>query len=112
MDPFPPLGRFVDIRGQKCGYSPGNTPSSDCPAEATWHIIWNLDLETGMACGPHMDLVRARYMFVDSHAIEPDCGMPGTLWDFDNKRCVYPDQPGTEAQAVLLTNSASDQSAP
>lgn len=91
MQPFAPLGRFVDYRDQKCGYSPGNTEATDCPVDATWHIMWNADRDTGMACDPHMDMVRARYVFVDSHRIVPDCGMPSALWDFDEKRCVYPD---------------------
>ncbi|MET8113761.1 hypothetical protein [Streptomyces prasinus] len=99
MDPFAPLGRFVDFRGQKCGYSPGDTPDADCPADATWHIMWNTDGEVGLACDLHMAEAR-RFVFVDSHRVGPDCAMPGTLWDLDNQRCVYPDEPTVESAAA------------
>ena len=102
MQPFAPLGRFVDYRDQKCGYSPGNTEATDCPVDATWHIMWNADRDTGMACDPHMDHVRACFVFVDSHRIGPDCGMPSALWDFDEKRCVYPDDPGHQTECASL----------
>ena len=92
MQPFAPLGRDVRLRGRKCGYSPGNAPATDCQDDATWHIAWDTNLENGFACDPHMDFVRTRYMFVDVHRIGPDCQMPGSHWDFDNKRCVVPDE--------------------
>lgn len=101
MQPFAPLGRIVDSRHRKCGHSPGDNPGTDCPADATWHIMWNTDSEVGLACDPHMEVAR-RYVFLDSHRIGPDCDMPGTLWDFDEKRCVYPDEPAAETAAAEL----------
>lgn len=103
MDPFAPLGRFVDYRGQKCGYSPGDTPGADCQVDATWHIMWNADCDAGMACDPHMDVVRGRFVFVDSHRIGPDCGMPSALWDLDSKRCLYPDDPADHVVTARIT---------
>lgn len=91
MDPFAPLGRDVRLRGRKCGYSPGDVPATDCPADATWHIAWDTDLENGLACDEHMAVARTRYVFADAHRVGPDCQMPGALWDFDNKRCTCPD---------------------
>ncbi|MBL3804546.1 hypothetical protein ICN76_008470, partial [Streptomyces sp. BRB081] len=34
------------------------------------------------------------------HRVGPECAMPGTAWDFDNKRCIYPDDL-TPTQALL-----------
>lgn len=100
-DPFAPLGRFVDNLARMCTYSPGDTPASDCGAPAIWHIMWTVEAEVSFACDPHMDQARARYVFVDSHRIGPDCGMPGALWDLDNHRCGYPDEPADAAVAEL-----------
>ena len=106
MEPFAPLGRTVSARGQKCGHSPGDTPATDCPTDATWHIMWNTDGEVGLACDPHMAEARRRFVFVDSHRVGPDCSMPGTLWDFDNQRCVYLDAPTVESAAAEQTANA------
>ena len=106
MDPFAPLGRYVEDRGQKCGYSPGDSSDTDCPADATWHIMWNAEAEVGFACDPHMAEARARFVFVGAHLIHPDCGMPGALWDLDANRCVYPDEPTAQAEAVQLPATA------
>lgn len=105
MDPFAPLGRFIDDHQQACNYSPGDTPSADCGADGTWHVMWNIAAEVSFACDPHMDLARSRFVFVDSHRIGPACGMPGALWDLGNKQCVHPDAPDLEA-AALVTSTA------
>lgn len=93
MRPFPPLGRRVAHRGQTCGYSPEDTEATDCTTDATWHIMWTPDGDAGFACEPHMAQARARFVFVDSHHVGPDCGMPGSRWDHDRKTCRYPDEP-------------------
>ena len=93
MSPFAPLGRDVAVRGQKCGYSTRDSTDTDCPADASRHILWNATTaDASFACDPHMTVARARFVFVDSHSLSPDCGMPNAAWDFDNKRCVYPDE--------------------
>lgn len=107
MQPFPPLGRFIDgSRSRRCGHSPGDTLSTDCPADATWHIMWNSGGEVSLACDRHMARAR-RFVFLDSHHIGPDCDMPGALWDLDNRRCVYPDEPETESVAVEMAAGPS-----
>jgi hypothetical protein len=98
-DPYAPLGRFIDNLEQRCTYSPGDTPAADCGAPATWHIMWNVDAEVSFACDPHMDKARRRFVFVDSHQLGPDCGMPGALWDLNEKRCVYQDESGAAVLA-------------
>lgn len=100
-DPFATLGREMDTSRQACTHSPGDLAANDCGVEATWHILWDTKLENGLACDQHMAVARARFMFVDSHRVEPACAMPGTAWDFDNKRCVYPNDPTlAEARAA------------
>ncbi|MFJ3507835.1 hypothetical protein [Streptomyces luteogriseus] len=94
MQPFVPLGRDLAHRGQKCSHSPSDTKATDCPNDATWHIMWTTDGDVGLSCTPHMDVAR-RFVFVDSHRVGPDCAMPGALWDLDGKRCVYPDESTT-----------------
>lgn len=106
MNPFPPLGRPVHARGQKCGHSPGDTPNTDCHHDATWHILWNAEADAALACDPHMAAARRRFVFVDSHRVGPDCSMPGALWDLDNQRCVYPDEPTKESAAAVQTANA------
>lgn len=106
MDPFAPLGRFINDQAQQCTYSPGDTPSADCGAPATWHILWNVDCEVSLACDQHMTVVHSRYVFVDSHRIGPDCAMPGALWDTAAKRCLYPDEPVSSTAAAELHTPA------
>lgn len=100
MQPFAPLGRDLAHRGQKCSHSPGDTEATDCPNDATWHIMWTTDGDVGLACDPHMAVARKRFAFVDSHRVSPDCGMPSARWDFENKRCFYPDEPAVEAASA------------
>lgn len=98
--PFAPLGREMDTSGQTCTYSPGDLAANDCGEKATWHIAWNPNLDNGLACDPHMAEARARFVFVDSHRVGSECAMPGTAWDFDNARCIYPDNPTPAEEQV------------
>ncbi|MFB7707942.1 hypothetical protein [Streptomyces sp. NPDC056105] len=103
--PFAPLGRY-DTRGQKCTYSPGDIPANDCQANATWHILWNATTaDASLACDPHMAQARARFVFVDTHRLSPDCGMPNAAWGFHNKRCYYLDD---TAEAAVIAGAAHD----
>jgi len=110
MDPFAPLGRFIDAPQRTCNYSPGDSPNTDCGANGTWHVMWNADAEVSFACDPHMAVARARFMFVGAHPVGPDCGMPGALWDLHENRCLYPDEQAdesTEAVAQLHAQGAA-----
>lgn len=100
MQPFAPLGRDLAHRGQTCSYSPGDTDATDCPDKATWHIMWTAEGDVGLACDPHMDVARRRFVFADSHRIGADCAMPGAFWDFDNRRCIVPDEPAAKNTAA------------
>ncbi|MFC7909039.1 hypothetical protein [Streptomyces nigra] len=100
MQPFAPLGRVVVSRGQKCGHSPGDTEATDCPDDATWHILWTPEGDAGLACDPHMAVARERFVFVDSHPVGSDCGRPGAHWSLHNQRCVLPDEPAAQSAAA------------
>lgn len=103
MQPFAPLGRSINDPDRTCIYSPGDTPANDCGTPATWHVMWNVEAEVSFACDPHMDVARHRFVFVDSHQLGPDCGMPSALWDLDENRCVYPDD-----QTVVVEHVVAD----
>lgn len=107
MQPFAPLGRNLDHRGQKCSYSPGDTDTTDCPADATWHILWTTQLDNGFACDPHMAVAREQFVFVDSHQVGPDCGTPGRVWHYTQKRCLRPDESSTRSAAFTLPEPAA-----
>lgn len=106
--PFIALGPETDTSGQTCTHASSDNPANLCGTPATWHIVWDLNLENGLACDPHMAEARARLVFVDRHHVGPDCSMPGVHWDFDNKRCVYPDDPAP-AEAAEQRDLESNQ---
>ena len=97
MNPFAPLGRFIDDPQRTCNYSPADSPSSDCGVDGTWHVMWNADAEVSFACDPHMAVARTRFVFVGAHPVGPDCGMPGALWDIEENRCRYPDETASKS---------------
>lgn len=82
----PSLGRFLNSASQRCGFSPDDTDATTCFEPATWHICWDTDIETGLACETHMPVAQ-KFAYLDRHDVGPDCDMPGASWDFDNKRC-------------------------
>lgn len=103
MDPFPPLGRTMEIGRRQCSYSPGDTPAHDCGEVATRHILWHPNGDNGLACDPHMAVARSHFVFADSHPVGPDCGMPGTEWSFDEKRCICSGEPATLVAACTAS---------
>lgn len=103
MNITPPIGRLVDDGQHRCGFSPGDTEETTCNAPATWHICWDADLENGLACDEHMAYAQ-QYAYLDRHPVVADCSMPGSMWDFDEKRCSFPgsDTPALASVAVSL----------
>ncbi|MCP9997955.1 hypothetical protein LUX34_23885 [Streptomyces werraensis] len=102
--PFASLGRTFDARGQRCTYSPADTPNTDCQVTATWHILWDHS-NASRACDQHMATARSSLVFDDSHPIGPGCDWPIPLWDRDQKRCIPPAGPDTEAEAAVAHNA-------
>lgn len=92
--PFVPKGETRFDSNQTCGYHP-RTAATDCGKPGTWHVMWDrAPHDNSITCDEHMDLIRARWVYDDRHPIVPDCTMPGALWDYREKRCVFPsDEP-------------------
>lgn len=58
-----------------------------CGQPGKWHIIWNADLDNGVACDEHVAFAR-KYAYVGCHTMLPDCFMPGGVWLADKDICV------------------------
>lgn len=103
MSITPPIGRIMDTSSQPCGFSPGDTEETTCTNRATWHICWDGSLENGLACDKHMAYAQ-QYAYLDRHPVVADCSMPGSMWDFDEKRCCFPggDTPALASVAASL----------
>lgn len=97
----PPIGRILDTSQQRCGFSPGDTDETTCNAPATWHIVWDVDLENGLACDQHMTCAQ-QYAYLDRHEVTPDCSIPGSMWDFDGRRCLVEGATDSDAAALAL----------
>ena len=84
-----------------CGYM-GSTPGQwACGNKATWHLwVVNDAIDDGsaLACDEHVAVARVAAVLVDEHAFGGCCGLPGTIWDFDN-HCCFVDFCGVEATA-------------
>lgn len=102
----PPIGRLIDASQQRCGFSPGDTDETTCNAPATWHICWGADMENGLACDDHMTYAQ-RYAYLDRHKVGPDCSMPGSMWDFDEQRCIVTGTGTSEPAAIALRASTA-----
>lgn len=97
----PPLGRLINDGQHRCGFSPRDTEADTCNAPATWHICWDANYETGLACDEHM-IYAQRYAYLDRHPVGADCSMPGSLWDFGGHRCLVEGTAGSESAGLAL----------
>ncbi|MET7687973.1 hypothetical protein ABZT06_08330 [Streptomyces sp. NPDC005483] len=89
MDPFVPKGEPRPGSTQTCGYKPSGA-SEDCGKPATWHVMWDVQLDNSLTCDDHMALIQQRWMYADRHPVTADCTMPGALWVFVNDKCEFP----------------------
>jgi hypothetical protein len=77
-----------------CGYGPAADPW--CSAEATRHFMWLDDASCAMACDEHAQWIRNHSAVdADEHAMGPECGMPGAIWQFgfeegEESWCIFP----------------------
>ena len=100
IDPFVPKGQPRTPGDQTCGYKPA-TASDYCGVRATWHVMWDGELDNSFTCDEHMELIQRRWMYEDRHPVVADCGMPGALWKYKDKRCEFPTTgPTSAANAV------------
>lgn len=101
MDPFVPKGEPRPGAAQTCGYKPAGVPE-DCGRPATWHVMWDGQLDNSLTCDEHMTLIQQRWMYADRHPITADCTMPGALWVFLNDRCEFPTEAQVHATEALV----------
>lgn len=79
-----------------CGYG---LDRALCSAPAIWHIFWlggDFDGHTSSTCAEHLEYINSRsHPAYDIHTHGPNCGMPGTHWQFpykdqDEGYCFFP----------------------
>jgi hypothetical protein len=102
-DPFMPKHRHtVRPAGYvQCSYTPTGDAALDCGRPATWHVLWDREMQTSLSCDEHMRLIEARWVFDDRHRVGSDCNMPGALWRFNAGRCEVPGSDGAFAAATV-----------
>lgn len=100
MDPFVPKGK-PRPGDQTCGYTEAG---EYCGQPATWHVLWDGDLDNSVTCDEHMMLIQRRWVYDDRHPVTADCTMPGALWMFRLKCCQFPSEAADQqaAEASLL----------
>jgi hypothetical protein len=86
-----------------CMYTGSRPGELECLQSAVVHIIGTDGQFEGyiglQACQRHADMARAAPgSFVMEHPFDGECGLPGTIWNFDENRCVLDDS-GVEPTA-------------
>lgn len=87
------LGPLIDTT-RVCSRRVSDDPHRTCDCPAIRHIEWPGDSVApggaeGWACPEHWEEVQRKgWPMVDSHAVGGVCGMPGTLWSYDEHRCI------------------------
>ena len=81
--------------------NPIECSSINCHRKPIIHIALGIGadgtLDVSQACGRCWhEYARHHFKREHIHAFQGCCGMPGTAWDWDNKRCVQGDLPMTE----------------
>lgn len=104
-DPFVPKGEPRPGPEQTCGYKTQGM-ASECGLPATWHVMWDRAFDNSLACDEHMALVQSRWVYDDRHPVVADCTMPGALWDYREKRCVFPTEESVTAVAEIVEVTA------
>ena len=72
-----------------------------CGAPAPFHVCWTWpNADTSFVCMKHYAELGTRWSLFQIHRVGDDCGMPLSLWDGDNNRCMYLDDnlPTVEVQ--------------
>lgn len=105
MDPFVPKHGPRPVGDQRCGYSPTHNEADYCNKPATWHVMWDSELDNSGACDEHMKLIESRWVFDDRHRRGADCNMPGSLWSYRNGCCYVPTDDATASTAATVEAS-------
>lgn len=60
----------------------------NCGVLPVMHVLWDAEsMENGMVCEEHVKELGSRWAFAQAHELGPDCGMPNSLWFFDENVC-------------------------
>lgn len=103
LGPWVPKHGARPVGQQLCAYSPTGREADYCNKAATWHVMWDGEFDNSFTCDEHMDLIQRRWMYDDRHPVVADCGMPGAMWKYNDKRCEFPSETrGAAAGAVGL----------
>lgn len=87
MGDLPPLGGHAPAL--RCGRLlrfPNS--SSQCPEEATHHVIWTEDCENGLVCEAHRIEAVSQWEPYAVHPYDMACSMPGAVFIHAENRCV------------------------
>ena len=76
-----------------CSYTPTGRETDYCNQAATWHVMWDGQLDNSFTCNTHMELIQSRWVYDDRHPVVADCGMPGSLWMYKLNCCQFPNTP-------------------
>lgn len=67
----------------------------DCARPAVMHVLWDAEtMDNGFVCSDHVRELGSVWAFVQTHALQADCAMPGALWHFDENVCRCEDSLG------------------
>lgn len=106
----PALGPRRQEHFDACGFNPTLIEGDECGKPGTWHIIWTLDAENGVACGEHYEYVKRNFAFVCAHSRGPDCMMPGSFVKWDENRCVVEGDPIDGPTLAAALGAPGDES--
>lgn len=75
--------------------------TSPCGAVATWHVIWDLEMNNGAVCEDHKAEARRLWVFIGMHPYSPACAAGG-LWFPAEDVCRIE---GTDQQAAVAAEA-------
>jgi hypothetical protein len=109
MRPYnpPPLGNEIpNLR--ECSRDLDFPNGVACAKPPFLHLCWTVEpeMECGFVCEGHArELTQKGWNAIQSHEVGPDCGMPGSLWDFRNNRCFVPEDTDETTTEVTIKES-------
>ena len=78
----------------RCERSWGKNLEHHCGEPASHHVIWDIETRNGFCCPEHAAEARRLWDCV-MHAVGPNCGMPGSFYNWDRNECEGPDADGS-----------------
>lgn len=90
----PPMGDARPYLELACTYAGSKDINAICGRPATWHLLWDADMENGLACDEHKAVALANWPVYDLHEARDVCNVPDSRWLFTwgddlPGRCVW-----------------------